>query len=71
MADIGYVRVSSVGQNTDRQLDGVELEKIFTDKLFGKDTNRPELRACIEYLREGDMLHIHSMDRLSRRLDRP
>ena len=68
MADIGYVRVSSIGQNTDRQLDGIKLKKVFTDKLSGKNTYRPQLMACIEYLREGDVLHVHSMDRLSRRL---
>ena len=40
---IGYQRVSTVDQNTDRQLDGVELDKVFTDKASGKDTNRPSL----------------------------
>lgn len=65
---IGYIRVSSVGQNTERQLDGIERNKTFEDKLSGKDTDRPQLQACIEYLREGDTLHVHSMDRLSRNL---
>ena len=41
---VGYIRVSTVGQNTDRQLDGIELDKKFTDKVSGKDTNRPQLR---------------------------
>jgi DNA invertase Pin-like site-specific DNA recombinase len=64
---VGYVRVSSVDQNTDRQLDGLDL-KVFTDKASGKDTKRPQLQACLEYLREGDTLVVHSMDRLARSL---
>ena len=66
---IGYIRVSTVGQNTDRQLDGIELDKRFTDKVSGKDTNRPQLQAALEYLRDGDVLVVHSMDRLARNLD--
>jgi len=68
MADIGYIRVSSVGQNTERQLSGMVLDKVFTDKVSGKDTNRPQLQACMEYLRDGDTLHVHSLDRLGRSL---
>lgn len=63
---IGYVRVSSMDQNTERQLDGVELDKVFTDKASGKDTNRPKLTDAIDYLRDGDTLVVHSMDRLAR-----
>jgi DNA invertase Pin-like site-specific DNA recombinase len=66
---IGYVRVSSVDQNEQRQLEGVQLDKKFTDKASGKDTNRPQLQAALEYLREGDVLVVHSMDRLARNLD--
>ena len=66
---IAYIRVSSVGQNTARQLDGVALDKTFEDKVSGKDTNRPALQECLDYLREGDTLHVHSMDRLARNLD--
>ncbi len=66
---IGYVRVSTVDQNEARQLDGVELDKIFTDKASGKDAKRPQLQAALEYLRDGDVLVIHSMDRLARNLD--
>jgi DNA invertase Pin-like site-specific DNA recombinase len=66
---IGYQCVSTVDQNTDRQLDGVELDKVFTDKASGKDTNRPELARAIEYLRDGDTLVVHSMDRLARNLE--
>ena len=63
---VGYIRVSSVDQNTDRQLEGQELDKLFTDKASGKDTKRPQLQACLDYLREGDQLLVHSMDRLAR-----
>jgi DNA invertase Pin-like site-specific DNA recombinase len=65
---VGYLRVSSVDQNTARQLDGVPLDKTFTDKASGKDTNRPQLRAALDYLRDGDVLVVHSMDRLARSL---
>ena len=64
---IGYIRVSSIDQNTDRQLEGEEgLDKVFTDKASGKDVNRPQLQAALEFLREGDEFVIHSMDRLAR-----
>src|SRR5450631_1705475 len=66
---VGYIRVSSVDQNTVRQLDGEELDKVFTDKASGKDTKRPQLRAALEYVREGDTLVVHSMDRLARNMD--
>lgn len=66
---IGYVRVSTLDQNTERQLEGVSLDKTFTDKASGKDVSRPQLQAALEYLREGDTLHIHSMDRLARNVD--
>jgi DNA invertase Pin-like site-specific DNA recombinase len=65
---IGYVRVSSVDQNTVRQLDGVQVDKTFTDKASGKDTNRPQLKAALDYLRDGDVLVVHSMDRLARNI---
>ena len=65
---IGYVRVSTVEQHTDRQLAGITLDKVFEDKCSGKDTNRPQLTACMEYLRDGDTLYIHSIDRLARSL---
>jgi DNA invertase Pin-like site-specific DNA recombinase len=66
---VGYVRVSSLDQNELRQLEGVELDKKFIDKASGKDVQRPQLQAAIEYLREGDVLLVHSMDRLARNLD--
>ena len=65
---IGYIRVSSTDQKTDRQLDGVSLDKTFTDKVSGATTDRPALKECLGYLRDGDVLHIHSMDRLARNL---
>ena len=65
---IGYVRVSSVDQNDARQLDGLVMDKTFTDKASGKDTNRPKLKEMFEFVREGDHIYVHSMDRLSRSL---
>lgn len=67
--NVGYVRVSSIDQNTARQLDGVGLDRTFEDKASGKDTNRPALVECLAYVREGDTLHVHAMDRLARNLD--
>ncbi|MEJ1414313.1 MAG: recombinase family protein [Candidatus Sedimenticola sp. (ex Thyasira tokunagai)] len=68
MSNIGYIRVSSYSQNTDRQLVGVELEKIFEEKASAKTADRPQLKACIEWSREGDTLYVHSIDRLARNL---
>jgi DNA invertase Pin-like site-specific DNA recombinase len=65
---VGYVRVSTAEQNTDRQLDGIELDKRFEDRCSGKDTHRPGLAALLDYLREGDTLYVHAMDRLGRSL---
>jgi DNA invertase Pin-like site-specific DNA recombinase len=66
---IGYARVSTLDQNTERQLAGIILDKVFTDKASGKDTNRPQLQAALASLREGDTLTVHSMDRLARNVD--
>ncbi|MDI3380384.1 recombinase family protein [Xenophilus aerolatus] len=65
---IGYVRVSSVDQNEARQLEGLELDKVFLDKASGKDVHRPQLQAMLGHVREGDHVYVHSMDRLSRSL---
>lgn len=65
---VGYVRVSTLDQNTDRQLEGVALDRTFTDKASGKDVERPQLQAALAYVREGDTLVVHSMDRLARNL---
>ena len=66
--NVGYIRVSSVEQNTARQLEGINLDTIFEDHCSGKDTNRPQLKACLRHLRQGDLLHVHSIDRLARSL---
>jgi len=66
---VGYRRVSSVLQNTERQLDGLKMDKVFEDKLSGKDTNRPQLQAMLEYVREHDTVLVHSLDRLGRNID--
>ena len=63
---VGYRRVSSVSQSTERQLDGVRVDKVYEDKLSGKDANRPQLKAALDYCREGDTLVVHSLDRLAR-----
>lgn len=65
---VGYIRVSSVDQNIHRQLDGITLDKTFVDKCSGKDTNRPALTNMLEFVREGDTIIVHSMDRLARNL---
>ncbi|WP_067622865.1 recombinase family protein [Alicyclobacillus acidiphilus] len=65
---VGYVRVSSLDQNEDRQLEGVELDCKFMDKLSGKNTERPELQRMLVYVRQGDKLVVHSLDRLARNL---
>lgn len=66
---VGYIRVSTVDQNTVRQLDGIEVERVFTDKASGKDAARPKLEELIAFVREGDTVLVHSMDRLARNLD--
>jgi DNA invertase Pin-like site-specific DNA recombinase len=66
---VGYVRVSSYDQNTDRQLNGVSLDKVFTDKISGKNVERPQLQVMLDFVREGDVVIVHSMDRLARNLD--
>src|SRR6202051_2786403 len=66
---IGYVRVSTLDQNTERQLDGIKLDKVFTDKASGRDTKRPQLTAALEYVRESDTLIVHSLDRLARNVE--
>lgn len=65
---VGYIRVSSLDQNSARQLDGVHCDKVFTDKASGKDTERPQLQALLGFVREGDTVLVHSMDRLARSL---
>ncbi|AHY42255.1 recombinase family protein [Stutzerimonas decontaminans] len=69
MATVGYIRVSTVDQNTERQLDGLTLDKVFEDKCSGKDANRPALNALIEYVREGDTVVVHDISRMARNLE--
>lgn len=66
---VGYVRISTFDQNPARQLENVQVDKIFTDKASGKDVQRPELEAMLAFVREGDTVVVHSMDRLARNLD--
>jgi len=65
---VGYIRVSSQGQNTERQLEGLTLDQTFTDKISGKSQDRPALQAMLIHLRTGDEVFVHSMDRLARNL---
>ena len=69
---VGYIRVSTVSQNTARQEDELanyQLDQLYIDKASGKDIDRPQLQEAIKYLRSGDTLIVHSMDRLARNLD--
>ena len=66
---IGYVRVSSVDQNEARQLEGIETDRVFTDKASGRTVERPQLQEALKYAREGDTLVVHSMDRLARNVE--
>ncbi|MBF9519546.1 recombinase family protein [Mycobacteroides chelonae] len=66
---VGYERVSTLEQSTDRQLVGIEVDRTFTDKASGKSTDRPALAEALRYLRDGDTFVIHSMDRLARNLE--
>lgn len=66
--DIGYIRVSTYDQNIVRQLDGIQTDEVYIDKMSGKDVERPELLRCLEKLATGDTLHVHSIDRLTRNL---
>lgn len=66
---IGYIRVSTLDQNPERQLDNINVDRIFTDRASGKDTKRPELDALMCFVRTDDTVVVHSMDRLARNLD--
>ncbi len=69
MSDVGYIRVSTTDQTTDRQLADIQLELTYEDKRSGKDTDRPQLAECLRSVRKGDTLHVHSIDRLARNLE--
>ena len=67
MAKIGYARVSSKEQNLDRQLQALEsVSKVFSDKISGATTERPQLQAMLDYIREGDIVVVAELDRLGR-----
>lgn len=66
---VGYIRVSTLDQNLERQLEGIKLDKTFKDKASGKDIHRPGFAALLQYVREGDTIIVHSMDRMARNLD--
>lgn len=66
---IGYVRISTFDQNPARQLEQIQVDRVFTDRASGKDPKRPELEALLGFVREGDTVVVHSMDRLARNLD--
>ncbi|ETR72122.1 MAG: hypothetical protein OMM_07701, partial [Candidatus Magnetoglobus multicellularis str. Araruama] len=66
---IGYVRVSTFDQNPERQLEGIQIDRTFTDKASGKDVRREQLDALMDFARAGDIVIVHSMDRLARNLD--
>lgn len=69
MANIAYVRVSTVEQNEQRQVEALQkhgIDKWFIEKASAKDTNRPQLTAMLDYAREGDTIFIHDFSRLAR-----
>ena len=67
--NIAYVRVSTIEQNEARQLEALEkydIEKWFTEKVSGKNTNRPQLQQMLDFAREGDTIYVHDFTRLAR-----
>ena len=69
MANVAYVRVSTVEQHEDRQCEGLKkynIDKWFIEKCSGKNTNRPELTKMLDYVREGDTVYVHDFSRLAR-----
>lgn len=71
MEKIAYIRVSTKEQNTNRQhaafeVAGIQLDRIYEEKITGKDANRPELKRMLEYVREGDIVYVESISRLGR-----
>ena len=69
MAHIAYVRVSTAEQNEARQIEALkkhDIDKWYTEKVSGKNMNRPQLKAMLDYVREGDTIYIHDFSRLAR-----
>lgn len=67
--NIGYIRVSTVDQNTDRQLDGIPLDKMFKEKVSAKNTERPKLNEMLGQIRQGDAIFVHDISRLARNIE--
>ena len=65
---LGYKRVSTIEQNTARQLDGIEVDKVYEDKCSGSNTDRPQLQRLLDSMREGDTVIVHDISRLARNL---
>lgn len=71
MANVGYVRVSTVEQNEGRQIEALKphgIDKWFQEKVSGKNTDRPQFKAMLDYIREGDTVYVEDLSRLSRSL---
>lgn len=68
MSQVGYKRVSSTDQSTARQLDGLQVDEVFEDQVSGATTERPALKEMLRFVRKGDCVHVHSIDRLARSL---
>lgn len=66
MSNVGYIRVSTLAQSTERQLVDVELDKVFEEKVSGKNKERPQLQAMLDWVRDGDTVHVHELSRLGR-----
>ncbi len=66
---IGYISVSTIEQNLERQLEGIKLDRSFVDKVSGKSVDRSALQEMLAYVRDGDTIIVHSMDRLARNVD--
>lgn len=67
--NIAYIRVSTVEQNEQRQIEAMKpfnIEKWFIEKISAKDTNRPKLQELLDFAREGDIIHVHDFSRLAR-----
>lgn len=69
MSKIGYIRVSTVEQNTERQLSDIKLDKLFEEKVSAKTTQRPKLQEMLNYIREGDEVYVHDISRLARNIE--
>jgi len=69
VAYVGYVRVSTMDQSTERQLDGIALDKVFEEKVSARTADRPKLNELLDYIREGDEVVVHDISRLARNME--